>query len=495
MDWFWFLSVVVALYCGYLANSPSPDHPSLVPTGSVSHYHQLSEIRNEFLKVMGDRISMNDTVRDEYSKDASHFAPVQPEGVAFPQSSEEVQEIVKLCAKHKIPVVPYGVGSSLEGHVLPIHKGLTISFRLMKQVIEINPVDHEVTVQPGINRKALNDWLKPHGFWFPIDPGADSTIGGMASTRASGTTAVGYGTMKENVITMKVVLADGTLIRTASKAPKSSSGYDLTKLIVGSEGTLGVITEITLRIYPLPVIISAAIAQFPDVASAGSLVAQLRRTGTKVQRIELLNKAAMNAVNRKFQLGLAETPSLFIELHGPDAAEVQSRMSIIESSVSENKGFYFKSTTDENERDNLWRARHRAYWASIALREGAKLWVTDVCTPLSHLSAVISETEDDFASSFLIGPIVGHVGDGNFHLMVPIMVDDPNELREMERINDRLIRRAIAYNGTCSGEHGVGIGKIAYVELEHGYGVEVMRKIKRALDPHNIFNPGKLFVL
>ena len=431
-----------------------------------------------------------------YGSDRSYFAPLAPDAVVFPRTTEEAAQVVALCFEHTVPVIAYGIGSSLEGHVGARSGGLTLDMhRHMNQVVELHAEDMAVTVQAGIQRLALNEWLKPHGLFFPVDPGADATVGGMVGTGASGTTAVGYGTMRDNVVRMKVVSADGSVLLTGSRVRKSSAGYDLTHLMIGSEGTLGVVTEVTLRVYRIPQVIVAGSVRFPDVERAARTVIQTIQQGVRPHRIELLNAEALRAVNQKFALNFPLQPTLFFEFHSPTAAsaDAAARESLFQQLALANDGVDFRSTADEAERDTLWKARHGAYWAASSLRSGVQLFVTDVCVPISRLADCVVGTERDFASSFLASPIVGHVGDGNFHLMIPVDTRNATEMDEVHRLNDLLVHRALEMDGTCTGEHGIGQGKQEFLEAELGGSVDVMRRIKRSLDPLNIFNPGKIF--
>ncbi len=442
--------------------------------------------------LLGDRLSVSTGVRDHHSRDESWHHPHRPDAVAFPNSTEEVAEIVRICAAHRTPVVAYGTGTSLEGAVIPTHGGVVVDLANMNQVLRVNAEDLDATVQARVTRKQLNEFIREQGLFFPIDPGADASLGGMAATRASGTNAVRYGTMRENVLALTVVMADGRIIRTSRRARKSAAGYDLTRLFVGSEGTLGIITEVTLRLYGLPEAIAAAVCSFGSIKGAVDTVISTIQLGVPVARIELLDDVQMDAVNRFSNLSYPVKDTLFIEFHGTEAG-VKEQAELVQSLAADNDGGEFRWATRQEERTALWTARHDVTYANKALRPGCEIWATDVCVPISKLTQCILETKADLKQSFLIAPLVGHVGDGNFHLGFLINRDDPAELAEAERLNERLILRALALDGTCTGEHGIGLGKQKFLVAEHGEAVTVMRQIKQALDPLNILNPGKIF--
>jgi D-lactate dehydrogenase (cytochrome) len=445
----------------------------------------------ELKSLLGDRLSVTAAIRERHGKDESYHPSVPPDAVAFARSTEEVSAIVKICAKHKVPVIPYGAGTSLEGQVAALHGGISIDLMEMNRVLEVNAEDLDCRVEPGVTRKELNEYLRDTGLFFPIDPGANASIGGMASTRASGTNAVRYGTMRENVLALTVVLADGRVIRTSKRARKSSAGYDLTRLFVGAEGTLGIITEVTLRLYGIPAAISSAMCSFPSVKEAVDTVIQTIQSGIPVARIELADALQMDAINKFSKLNLAVAPTLWLEFHGTEAG-VAEQAEMVQALASEHGGTGFSWTTSPEERKKLWQARHDAAYANKALRAGAEVWATDVCVPISRLAECITETQKDIAASFIPAPIVGHVGDGNFHLTLVLKPEDPKEVAEVERLNDRLVKRALAMDGTCTGEHGIGYGKMDFLIAEHGEAVSVMRAIKQALDPDNLLNPGKI---
>jgi len=412
--------------------------------------------------------------------------------VVFPETTAEVSAVVRACAAHGAPVIPFGIGSSLEGHVNAIHGGVSIDLTRMTQVLRLSADDMDVTVEAGLTHKKLNDHLKNTGLMFMVDPGADATIGGMTATRASGTAAVRYGTMRETVLGLTVVLADGTVITTGGRARKSSSGYDLTRLFVGSEGTLGVITEVTLRLYGRPEAVSTAVCGFQSMAGAATTVIETIQLGVPVARIEIIDEAQLAIVNRFSKTSFPEVPTLFFEFHGPSEAVVAEHARIVREVADGHGATSFTWTTSPEERAKLWEARHNVLYATIASRPGAKAWTSDICVPIAHLAECIVETQADLKASNLVAPLVGHAGDGNFHLIFMLDPDDPEELARVAAANHRLVERALKFGGTCSGEHGVGFGKLKYLEQEHGASLEVMRAIKRALDPANRMNPGKL---
>src|SRR3954467_208758 len=451
------------------------------------HQTAIDEIRARF----GDRLSTSTGVRDHHSKDESWHHPHRPDAVVFPNTTEEVAEIVRICAAHKTPVVAYGTGTSLEGNVIPHHGGVVIDLANMNKVLRVSAEDLDVTVQARVTRKELNAFIRDQGLFFPIDPGADASLGGMAATRASGTNAVRYGTMRENVLSLTVVLPDGKIIRTAQRARKSAAGYDLTRLFVGSEGTLGIITEVTVRLYGIPEAISAAVCAFPTIAGAVDTVILTIQSGVPVARIELLDEAQIDAINKYSKLDHKVAPTLFFEFHGTPAG-VAEQVETVNAIAAEHGGDDFSWATQPEDRSKLWQARHDAYYAALALRPGSKGWPTDVCVPISRLAECIAETKSDLAQSPIPSALAGHVGDGNFHLIFMIDPQRPEEIAEASRLNERMVSRALAMEGTCTGEHGVGYGKIDFLLDEHGEALDVMRKIKRALDPDDILNPGKI---
>ena len=441
--------------------------------------------------LLGDRFSTTAAVRAHHGKDESYHAPFDPDGVAFARTTDEVSAIVKICAGHRVPIIPFGTGTSLEGHVAALQGGISLDLSGMDRIVAVNSEDLDVTVEAGVTRKALNTHLRDTGLFFPIDPGANASLGGMAATRASGTNAVRYGTMRENVLALTVVLPDGRVVKTARRARKSAAGYDLTRLYVGSEGTLCVITEVTVRLYPIPEAMSAAVCAFGDIKGAVDTVIATIQQGVPVARIELLDDVQIDAINKYSKLDLPVAPTLFLEFHG-SAAGVKEQAETVEAIARDNGARGFQWTTQAEERTKLWQARHDAAYAAAALRPGAKFWATDVCVPISRLTECIVETKKDVAQSFIPCPIVGHVGDGNFHVAMVVDPTKPEEIAEASRLNDRLILRALAMNGTCTGEHGIGYGKLDFLIAEHGEAVSVMRTLKQALDPLNIMNPGKI---
>ncbi|MFQ5765616.1 MAG: FAD-binding oxidoreductase [Rhodospirillales bacterium] len=441
--------------------------------------------------IVGDRVSTTAAVLEQHGRDESYHVPHPPDAVVFAESTDEVSEVVKLCAAREVPIIPFGTGTSLEGHVIALEGGVCIDVTHMADVLAVNAEDMDATVQAGVTRKQLNEYLRDTGLFFAIDPGADASIGGMTATRASGTNAVRYGTMRENVLALTVVLADGRVIRTSRRARKSSAGYDLTRLFVGSEGTLGVITEVTVRLYGIPEAVSSAVAPFPDLESAVRTVIETIQAGVPVARIELLDDVQMDAVNRFSKLDYPVQPTLFFEFHGTEASVVE-QVEAVEALARDHGAGEFRWATKPEDRTKLWQARHDAYYASLALRPGARGMPTDVCVPISRLAECIGETRRDIDETGLLAPIVGHVGDGNFHVVLMMDPDDADELAKCKAFNERLVMRALAMDGTCTGEHGVGSGKIDFLTAEHGDAVSVMRALKTALDPLNIMNPGKI---
>ena len=447
----------------------------------------------ELRALVGDRCTTNPTQLEHHSHGESWHGSGEPDAVVFPLTTDEVSAVVAAAARHRSPVVPFGIGSALEGHVNAIHGGVSIDLSRMNRVVRVSVDDLDATVEAGVTHRQLNKALANTGVTFWVDPGADATLGGMAATRASGTTAVRYGTMREAVLGLTVVLADGRVIRTGGRARKSSSGYDLTRLFVGSEGTLGVITEVTVRLHGLPEAVSAAVCGFATMEGAVKTVMTTIQLGIPVARIELLDEVQIEAVNRYSHLAYPAVPTLFFEFHGTSAENLAEHVRSVEDLASENGGAGFQWATTTEDRARLWHARHNAFYAAVALRPGGKAWTTDVCVPISRLAECILATREDVQRSTLIAPLVGHAGDGNFHLIFVIDPDNASELAQVKEINGRLVRRALAMGGTCSGEHGVGMGKMEYLVEEHGEGIEVMKAIKRALDPDNRMNPGKIF--
>ncbi len=448
----------------------------------------------ELRAVVEQRLTTSDAVCFQHGKDESWHESLPPGAVVFAHTTEEVSEIVKICARHKVPVIPYGTGTSLEGHVGAVNGGVCIDLTEMNEILQVNAEDLDVTVQPGVRRKQLNEYLRDTGLFFPIDPGADASLGGMAATRASGTNAVRYGTMRDNVLSMTVVMADGRIIKTSSRAKKSAAGYDLTRLFVGSEGTLGVITEITLRLYGIPESISAAVCPFPDLESAVNTVITTIQCGIPVARIELMDDIQMKALNAYSDFSYPEQNTLLFEFHGTEFG-VKEQAEMVGAIAADNDAGEFQWAIKTEDRNKLWQGRHDSYYAAMALRPGAKGMATDVCVPISRLAECILEARKDVDEQGLLAPIVGHVGDGNFHLCFILDPDNADEMRRVEEVNRRMVLRAIAMGGTCTGEHGVGLGKMEFLVAEHGEALSVMRSMKLALDPDNIMNPGKIISL
>jgi D-lactate dehydrogenase (cytochrome) len=446
----------------------------------------------ELRQLLGSRASDAASVREHHSHGESYHRPAPPDLVCFPATTDEVAAIVRIAAAHRLAVVPFGAGTSLEGHVNAIRGGVTIDLREMNAITRISVDDLDVTVEAGVTRLQLNKALNNTGLTFPVDPGADATIGGMTATRASGTTAVRYGTMRENVLGLTVVLADGTVIHTGTRARKSSAGYDLTRLFVGSEGTLGVITEITLRLHPLPEAVSAAVCSFESMQGAVETVIATIQLGVPVARIELLDEVQLDAVNRYSKTSYPVAPTLFFEFHSDSARHVADQAEAVQALAAERGGRGFQWATHLEDRARLWQARHDALYAALALRPGSRGWTTDVCVPISRLAECVVETKKENAGASFPICLVGHAGDGNFHLIYALDPDSAAELEEAGRLNERMVLRALEMGGTCSGEHGVGVGKMKFLEREHGAALEVMRTIKRALDPDNRMNPGKM---
>ena len=442
--------------------------------------------------LLGDRVSTTDAVREHHSHAESWHTPARPDAVVFPLSTDEVAAVVSACAEHRVPMIPFGMGSSMEGHVNAVRGGVTIDLTRMTRVLRVSQDDLDVTVEAGITRKTLDAQLKNTGLMFPIDPGADATIGGMAATRASGTTAVRYGTMRENVLGLTVVLADGRVIHTGSRARKSSSGYDLTRLFVGSEGTLGVITEVTLRLFGRPEAVAAAVCPFTSMDGAANTVIQTIQLGIPVARMEIIDDTQLAIVNRFSKTSYPETPTLFFEFHGTSQSVVDEQARAVEEIAREHGALGFEWATTPEARAVLWQARHDVYYATLASRPGARAMTTDVCVPISQLAPCILETQADARATGLAAPLVGHAGDGNFHLILMIDPEQPEELARVSAYAQRLVERALRMGGTCSGEHGVGLGKMKYLKAEHGEALNVMRTLKRALDPHDLMNPGKM---
>jgi D-lactate dehydrogenase (cytochrome) len=472
-------------------NAPLPAHllPQLAPRPVPAA--MLEALRTRF----GARCSTAMVVREQHGRDESPFDAPPPEAVVYCESTEDVAEVVKLASLYAVPVIPFGVGSSLEGHLLAVQGGVSIDLSRLNALVAIQPEDLTVTVQAGVTRMQLNNEIRHTGLFFPIDPGADATLGGMSATRASGTNAVRYGTMRENVLGLTVVTASGEIIHTGTRARKSSAGYDLTRLMVGSEGTLGVMTEITLRLYPLPEAISAATCTFLSIDAAVRTTIQIIQMGIPIARCELLDAHAVRAVNRHDKLTLTEAPMLLMEFHGSDAS-VKEQAASVQEIADEFGGAGFEWATTPEERTKLWTARHHAYFAGLQLKPGSRTVTTDTCVPISHLAECVTQASEEAEAAGLQHYIVGHVGDGNFHIAYLVDPAIPAERETAERLNDAVVARAIAFDGTCTGEHGIGLHKQGFLIDETGAGtVEMMRTVKRALDPKNIMNPGKIFSL
>jgi len=443
-------------------------------------------------KLLGDRLSIGSSIREIHGRDEAYSKPALPDAVAFPENTDEVSGIVKICSANAVPIVPFGIGTSLEGHVIPVKGGISVDTSLMNKVLQVNESDLDVVVQPGITRSQLNEELRATGLMFTVDPGADATLGGMAATRASGTNTVRYGTMRENVLALEVVMPDGRVINTGTRARKSSTGYDLTHLFVGSEGTLGIITKLTVRLFGKPEAILAASCAFETIDEAVNTVIMAIQTGIPMARIELLDEMQMKGMNIfNPDLNLPEKPHLFLEFHGSEAG-VKEQVVLFEG-ISEEYGVSdFQWASNEEDRNRLWQARHNAYYASKALRKGCECVVTDCCVPISALAACIAQTKDLISKADMIAPLVGHVGDGNFHLIILIDPNDPEEFERAMSLASDVSRLALSFGGSVSGEHGIGMGKKKYMREEHGEAYALMATIKRAVDPDNIMNPGKL---
>ena len=443
---------------------------------------------------LGDRFATGQAIREQHGHTTTWIENQPPDGVAFVTSTAEVQEIVRICTTHRVPIIPFGVGTSLEGHVNAPAGGISVDFSRMDKVLQVNAEDMDVVIEPGVTRDGLNSYLRDTGLFFPVDPGANATLGGMAATSASGTNAVRYGTMAQNVLALKAVLPSGEIVKTASRARKTSAGYDLTRLLVGSEGTLGLITELTLRLQGIPEAISAATCSFPTVEAACNAVIMTIQMGIPVARIELLDALSVRGVNAYSGLDLPETPLLLLEFHGSDAS-VREQAETFGEIAADHESLAFTFTTKPEERSKLWAARHDAYWASLALRPGARGISTDCCVPVSQLAECVARAQEKAAELNLVAPVVGHVGDGNFHTLPLIMMEDPSEVARAREFVSWLNDLAISMGGTCTGEHGIGQGKAPYLIRELGEGaIEMMVAVKRGVDPFNLFNPGKILV-
>ena len=472
-------------------NAPLPTH--LLP--DIAQRETPAALIDALKARFAERCSTALVVREQHGRDESSFAAPPPAAVVFAESTEDVAAAVKLAGQYRVPVIPFGVGTSLEGHLLAIQGGISIDVSRMNKVLQINAEDLTVTVQPGVTRKQLNEEIKSTGLFFPIDPGADATLGGMSATRASGTNAVRYGTMRENVLALEVVTASGEVIRTGTRARKSSAGYDLTRLMVGSEGTLGVITEVTVRLYPLPEAISAAVCSFPSIEAAVRTTIEVIQLGVPIARVELIDHNTVRMVNKHSKLTLREEPMLLMEFHGTPGS-VKEQAGLVQELASNHGGNAFEWASTPEERTRLWTARHNAYFAAIQSKPGCRAISTDTCVPISRLADCLLESVAEADASGIPYFLVGHVGDGNFHFGYLIDPDIPAEREKAEALNYKLVTRALSLEGTCTGEHGVGLHKMDFLLTEAGDGaVDMMRTIKRALDPHNIMNPGKIFSL
>jgi D-lactate dehydrogenase (cytochrome) len=474
---------------------PAPTIQAMHPRQEDQRRMTISDAAaNAFSALLGERYVTARGIREQHRAFAGPDVKTAPDAVAFATSTEEVSQIVKICAQHKVPVIPFGIGTSMESHVAATRGGITIDLSRMDQVLEVSADDLDCTVQAGCTREALNHHIRDMGLMFPIDPGANATLGGMASTRASGTNAVRYGTMMQNVLCLKVVLPDGRIIKTGTRARKSAAGYDLTRLFVGAEGTLGIITEVTLRLYGIPEAISAAICAFPDLEKAVNTVILTIQSGIPVARMELMDELMVKGVNAHSKLGLEETPTLVMEFHGSNES-VQEQARSVQDIAEELGGSNFQWATRPEDRSRIWKARHEAYFACLAMRPGSILYGTDAAVPISRLVDVILETRADVEEHGVLGPIIGHVGDGNFHCSLMVDPENAEEMEVAEKLAQRISDRAQRMGGTCTGEHGIGLGKREKLVKELGPdAIDVMRTLKAALDPHNIMNPDKIFL-
>jgi D-lactate dehydrogenase (cytochrome) len=449
----------------------------------------------ELKALLGERVSTSAAVREHHGKDESYFPYALPDAVVFCRTTEEVRDVVNICRRHRVPMIPYGVGTSLEGHILAVQGGVTIDLSQMNQVLAVHEADLDAVVQAGVTRKQLNEHIKHTGLFFPVDPGADATLGGMAATRASGTNAVRYGTMRENVLSLKVVLADGRIIQTSRRAKKSAAGYDLTRLFVGSEGTLGIITEVTVRLYPVQEAMSAAVCAFDSVDGCTNTVIQTIQSGVPIARCDIVCEKTVAAINKFKKTNYRVAPTVFFEFHGSKSSVVE-QAETVQAIAKEHGGRDFQWATRPEERTQLWQARHDAYFACLQIRPGSRAVSTDVCVPISRLAECVSETMADVKNYFAPVPLLGHIGDGNFHLMLLVDPAKPEETETAKAFNKRLVERALRLEGTCTGEHGVGMGKMGSMKMELGEDViDVMRDIKKVFDPENLMNPGKVVPL
>ncbi len=461
---------------------------------SSSGRESAQRLVRELSEWLGSRLSVNETIREQHGHGEASLRTYAPDAVVWPETAEEVSRIVKACAAHEVPVIAFGAGTSLEGHVSAPYGGICLDLSRMNQVLRVREADADCVVQPGVTREQLNTYLRDTGLFFPVDPGADASIGGMVSTRASGTTTIRYGAMTRNVLALQVVLADGRIVRVGTRAAKSSTGYDLVRLFIGAEGTLGVITEITLRLYGIPETMSAATCVFPDLTGAVDTVVEIIQSGVSVARMEFVDEYQLRASNKYSQLSMPEQPTLFLEFHGTSEA-LAPQIEQAEAIARSHGGAAFRWATEQSERARLWKARHSAYFAARAFRAGADCLIADVCVPISQLAEAVAAARRDVDAAGLLALIVGHVGDGNFHVMFLLDPAVPDERRRADEVYDAMIDRALRVGGTCTGEHGIGIGKRAKLVQEYGSEViDLMRSIKTAWDPAGIMNPGKIFV-
>ncbi|PZM12963.1 FAD-binding oxidoreductase [Rhizobium tubonense] len=453
---------------------------------------QLSRLEAQLGQLLGARFTRSMAERDLHAQDESWHKCAPPDAVCYPASTDEVSQVVRVCIENRIPIIPFGAGTSLEGHISAVYGGISIDLSRMNRILEVRAQDLDASIEAGVTRQQLNSHIRDTGLFFPVDPGGESTLGGMAATRASGTNAVRYGTMRENVLSLKVVLPNGKILTTSTRARKSAAGYDLTRLMIGSEGTLGIITELTVRLHGIPGAIASAVCSFPNLRSAVSTAAETIQAGVSIARIELLDDQSMKAVNRYSKLNYPEKSTLFLEFHGTTAG-VLEQADIVRELAEANGGTQWQWANDPEQRNRLWKARHDMHYAALSMRPGSKVWGTDACVPLSALTDIVTEMREEASAASFFTTCVGHVGDGNFHLGFLIDPSSKSEIEEAERLNSRLIERTLALGGTSTGEHGIGLGKIKWMEKEHGdVAIELMRQIKTAIDPLGLFNPGKL---
>jgi D-lactate dehydrogenase (cytochrome) len=476
-----------------IASTPARDESAARFLGPAARARAQQAVA-ELHEWLGSRLSTAEAVRAQHGRGEAYGRVQPPDAVVWPENAEEVSRILATCCRHQTPVIAFGAGTSLEGHVSAPYGGVCIDFSRMNEVLSVNPADADCVVQPGVTREQLNSYLRDTGLFFPVDPGANATLGGMVSTRASGTTTIRYGAMTRNVLALQIVLADGRIVRIGTRAAKSSSGYDLVRLLVGSEGTLGVITEITLRLYGIPETTVGATCLFTDLRGAVDAVVEIIQSGASVSRIEFLDELQVRACNRYSQLSMPEQPTLFLEFSGTSDS-VGGQVKRAEEIAQSNGGAAFQWAADDAERARLWKARHSAYFAALALRPGCECLVADVCVPLSQLAAAVADARRDIDAAGLLAPIVGHVGDGNFHVLFLLQPGAADEWQRAEKVYDAMIERALRIGGTCTGEHGIGQGKRTKLVEEYGAdAIELMYAIKNAWDPQGILNPGKIFL-